>query len=176
MEIEGRPMHAWFIDFRDYSHAWATLNDANFEKSVWNIQQDCFALADNLRKISSQSLIPYGDKVFPFFGQSPNNFVMFSTLKVQLQLLQISHHDLTFNTEGLIYLRQFHSKGKLVLSVAKMPAIPLLRWLNTKPGAKCFFHSPQSTHKHKIHTMCTNNRYHKTKSLQISTGIYQYLQ
>jgi len=66
MDIEDGPMHAWFIDFRDYSHAWITLDDANFEKSVWNIQQTCFGLADNLRQIRSRPLIPCGDKAFPF--------------------------------------------------------------------------------------------------------------
>jgi len=154
MDIEDGPMHAWFIDFRDYSHAWITLDDANFEKSVWNIQQACFALADNLRQIRSRPLIPCGDKAFPFGKDS-------STA-----------------TSPLTHLSQPVSlKRQIGLSFAKkMPAILLLSWLNTKPGPKCFSYSPQSTHKHKIYTMCTYSRHLKTKSLQISTGIYQYLQ
>lgn len=40
VEIEGRPVYAWFINFQNYSHAWITFHNANLKKSVWNIQQD----------------------------------------------------------------------------------------------------------------------------------------
>lgn len=51
-----------------------------FWKICLKYSTGCFVLADNLKQISSWSLIPCGDEVFPFLKKVQLDFATFSTL------------------------------------------------------------------------------------------------